>query len=143
VVKSRCEVLLVEDNPADVRLIGDAFEEIHPDHHLSVVPDGEDALDFLFRRGVHINSPEVDLVLLDLNLPIMTGHAVLRAIRAHPDTALLPVVVLSSSNARKDVRLAYELHANSYVRKPLDLDGINKAIFSLKTFWLGVAELPS
>jgi len=143
VVKSRFEVLLVEDNPADVRLIGDAFEEIHANHHLSVAPDGEDALNFLFRRGDHINSPEVDLVLLDLNLPIMTGHAVLRAIRANPDTALLPVVILSSSNARKDVRQAYESHANSYVRKPLDLDGIYKAVDSLKTFWLEVAELPT
>ena len=140
--KSRFEVLLVEDNPADVRLIGDAFDEIHPDHHLSIAPDGEEALDFLFRRGAHINSPEVDLVLLDLNLPIMTGHEVLSGTQQHADTALLPVVILSSSNARRDVRQAYELHANSYVRKPLDLDGIHKAIYSLKTFWLDVAELP-
>jgi CheY-like chemotaxis protein len=141
--KSRFEVLLVEDNPADVRLIGDAFEEIHARHHLSVASDGEDALNFLFRRGDRINSPEVDLVLLDLNLPIMNGHAVLRAIRAHPETALLPVVILSSSNAAKDVRRAYELHANGYVKKPMDLDGIYKAVDSLKTFWLEVAELPS
>jgi chemotaxis family two-component system response regulator Rcp1 len=143
VVKSRFEVLLVDDNPADVRLIGDAFQEVHANHHLSVAPDGEDALDFLFRRGAHINSPQVDLVLLDLNLPLMNGHAVLRAIRANLDTRLLPVIILSSSNARKDVQRAYELHANGYVRKPRDLDGIYKAVDSLKTFWLEVAELPS
>jgi CheY-like chemotaxis protein len=112
VIKSRIEVLLVEDNRADVRLIEGAFEEIHANHHLSVAPDGEDALDFLFRRGAHTDAPGIDLVLLDLNLPIMTGHAVLKAIRAHPDTRLLPVMILSSSNARKDVQLAYELHAN-------------------------------
>jgi CheY-like chemotaxis protein len=73
----------------------------------------------------------------------MTGHAVLKAIRAHPDTRLLPVVILGSSNARKDVQQAYELHANGYVQKPRDLDGIYKAIDSLRTFWLEVAELPS
>jgi two-component system, chemotaxis family, response regulator Rcp1 len=143
VVKSRLEILLVEDNPADVRLISDAFEEIHANHHLNVAPDGEDALNFLFRRGNYINAPRVDLVLLDLNLPIMTGHAVLRAIRANPDTTLVPVVILSSSNARKDVQQAYESHANGYVKKPMDLDGIYKAVDSLKTFWLEVAELPS
>ena len=141
--KSRREILLVEDNPADVRLVGDAFAETHPGHHLNVVTDGEDALDFLFRRGIHINAPRIDLVLLDLNLPIMNGDAVLREIRAHPDTTLLPVIILSSSNARKDVQLAYELRANGYIRKPRDLDGIYKAIDSLKTFWLEVAELPA
>jgi len=142
-LKPKLEILLVEDNPADVRLVCDAFEEIHADRHLSVAPDGEDALNFLFRRGVHINAPRVDLVLLDLNLPIMNGHAVLREIRAHPDTRLLPVIILSSSNARKDVQQAYELHANGYIRKPLDLDGTYKAIDSLNTFWLDVAERPS
>jgi two-component system response regulator len=141
--KSRLEILLVEDNPADVRLFGDALEEIHAGHHLNVAPDGEDALDFLFRRGVHINAPRVDLVLLDLNLPIMNGDAVLREIRSHADTALLPVIILSSSNAGKDVRLAYELHANGYVRKALDLDGLYKSMNSLKTFWLETAELPA
>jgi two-component system response regulator len=136
-------MLLVEDNPADVRLVGEAFAETHPGHHLNVAFDGEDALDFLFRRGVHTNAPRIDLVLLDLNLPIMNGDAVLRTIRAHSDTTLLPVIILSSSNARKDVQLAYELRANGYIRKPRDLDGIYKAIDSLKTFWLDVAELPA
>ena len=73
----------------------------------------------------------------------MSGHAVLREVRAHADTALLPVIILSSSNARKDVQLAYELHANGYIRKPLDLDGLYKAMDSLKTFWLDTAELPA
>jgi CheY-like chemotaxis protein len=141
--KSRREILLVEDNPADVRLVGDAFAETLPGHHLSVVADGEDALDFLFRRGIHINAPRVDLVLLDLNLPIMNGDAVLREIRAHADTTLLPVIILSSSGAPRDVRLAYELRANGYIRKPRDLDGIFKAIDSLKMFWLEIAELPA
>jgi CheY-like chemotaxis protein len=140
--KLRLEVLLVEDNPADVRLIGDAFEEIQANHHLNVAPDGEDALDFLFRRGAHIDAPEVDLVLLDLNLPVMSGHSVLREIRANPETALTPVVILSSSNARKDVQKAYALHANGYIKKPRDLDGIFRAMDSLRTFWLELAELP-
>jgi CheY-like chemotaxis protein len=143
VKKLRLEILLVDDNPADVSLIGNAFEEIHANHHLNVAPDGEDALEFLFRRGAHINAPEIDLVLLDLNLPLMTGHSVLGEIRANPETKLLPVVVLSSSNARKDVQKAYELHANGYVKKPRDLDGIYRAMDSLRTFWLEVAELPS
>ncbi len=141
--KLRLEILLVEDNPADVRLIGEAFEEIHANHHLNVAPDGEDALDFLFRRGVHVNAPEIDLVLLDLNLPVMSGHSVLREIRANPDTTLTPVVILSSSNARKDVQKAYALHANGYIKKPRDLDGIYRAMASLRTFWLELAELPS
>jgi CheY-like chemotaxis protein len=143
VSKLRPEILLVEDNPADVRLIGDAFEEIHANHHLNVASDGEAALDFLFRRGAHIDAPEVDLVLLDLNLPLMNGHSVLREIRANPDTKLVPVVILSSSNGRKDVQKAYELHANGYVKKPRDLDGIYRAMDSLRTFWLELAELPS
>jgi len=143
VKKLRLEVLLVEDNPADVRLIGEAFEEIHANHHLNVAADGEDALDFLFRRGAHINAPEIDLVLLDLNLPLMNGHSVLREIRANPDTALTPVVVLSSSNAKKDVQKAYALHANGYIKKPRDLDGIYRAMASLMAFWLELAELPS
>jgi CheY-like chemotaxis protein len=143
VKKLRLEVLLVEDNPADVRLIGDAFEEIHANHHLNIAPDGEDALDFLFRRGAHIKAPEIDLVLLDLNLPVMNGHSVLEEIRANPETALTPVVVLSSSNAPKDVQKAYALHANGYIKKPRDLDGIFRAMDSLRTFWLELAELPS
>jgi two-component system, chemotaxis family, response regulator Rcp1 len=137
------EILLVDDNLADVRLIGYAFEESPADYHLNVVHDGEEALDFVFRQGTHIHAPQIDLVLLDLNLPIMSGDSVIRAIRAHPDTRLLPVVVFSSSGARKDVRQAYESHANCYIRKPLDLDGIFKAIESLKNFWFEVAELPS
>jgi chemotaxis family two-component system response regulator Rcp1 len=141
--KPQLEILLVEDNPADVRLVRDAFEEIHAHRHLNIASDGEEALNFLFRRGAHINAPRVDLVLLDLNLPLMNGHAVLREIRAHADTRLLPVIILSSSNARKDVQQAYELHANGYIKKPLDLDGTYKAIGSLNTFWLDVAELPS
>jgi CheY-like chemotaxis protein len=143
VAKLRLEILLVEDNPADVRLIADAFEEIQANHNLNVALDGEDALNFLFRRGDHINAPAIDLVLLDLNLPVMTGHSVLKAIRANPDTALTPVVVLSSSNARKDVQKAYELHANGYIKKPRDLDGIYRAMDSLRAFWLELAELPS
>jgi len=143
VEESRHEILLIEDNPADVMLVGAAFDETKIVHRLNVAADGEDALDFLFRRGLHANAPRVSLVLLDLNLPIMDGHAVLRAIRANEDTRLLPVIVLSSSNARKDVQQAYASHANGYIRKPRDLDGIYKAIDSLKTFWLEVAELPA
>jgi chemotaxis family two-component system response regulator Rcp1 len=143
VKKLRLEVLLVEDNPADVQLMREAFEEVHANHRLNVAGDGEDALDFLFRRGVHINAPEIDLVLLDLNLPVMNGHSVLTQIRANPDTTLTPVVILSSSNARKDVQKAYALHANGYIKKPRDLDGIYRAMASLKTFWLELAELPS
>jgi CheY-like chemotaxis protein len=141
--ESRLEILLVEDNPADVRLIGDVFEDMNANLQLNVAPDGEDALDFLFRRGKHINAPGIDLVLLDLNLPIMTGHDVLREIRANSGTRLLPVIILSSSNAARDVRKAYGEHANGYIKKPRDLDGIYKAIDSLKTFWFETAELPS
>src|SRR5665213_1240842 len=137
------EILLVENNPADVRLIGYAFEESATDYHLNVVHDGEEALDSVFRQGPHIDAPQIDLVLLDLNLPVMNGDSVLRAIRAHPDTRLLPVVILSSSAAPGDVRQAYESHANGYIRKPRDLDGIFKAIKSLRNFWFEVAELPS
>jgi two-component system, chemotaxis family, response regulator Rcp1 len=137
------EILLVEDNPGDVCLVRHAFEETQTAHNLNVAPDGEDALNFLFRRGAHANAPRVDLVLLDLNLTNMNGHSVLRAIRANPDTTLIPVVILSSSKRRTDVQQAYALHANGYVRKPLDLDGTYKAINSLIAFWLEVAELPA
>jgi two-component system, chemotaxis family, response regulator Rcp1 len=142
-VNNLLEILLVEDNPADVMLIRDAFEEVNTHHHLNVACDGEDALEFLFKRGIHRDAARIDLVLLDLNLPTMNGDEVLRKIRANDQTALLPVIILSSSNARKDVQLAYQLHANGYIRKSRTLDGIYKAISSLMTFWFEVAELPA
>ncbi len=135
------EILLVEDNPADVRLVREALEEGAGICSVTAVSDGEAALEHLrVSRGPDDGLP--DLVLLDLNLPGMSGREVLREIKGDAGLRHVPVVVLSSSGASEDISTAYGLHANAYVSKPLGYDELVTALGSLAGFWLSVAKLP-
>jgi len=136
------EVLLVEDNPADVRLTEEALREGTVPLHLSVTPDGEEALAFLRREGRYAAAPRPDLVLLDLNLPRLDGRAVLAAVKADPSLRRIPVVVLSTSEAEADIATSYDLHANCYVSKSPDLDQFFRVMGIIEEFWLAVARRP-
>lgn len=136
------ELLLVEDNPGDVELTREALEEARVRNRLHVVSDGEEALAFLHREGRHAGAPRPDLVLLDLNLPRMGGREVLAAIKRSDDLRRIPVVVLTTSEAEKDVLGAYELHANAYIVKPVDLDQFLGVVRSIEGFWLAVVKFP-
>ena len=136
------DILLVEDNPGDVRLTREAFAGAELDCELHVVGDGEAALDFLHRRGAHETAPRPDLVLLDLNLPRMSGLEVLEAIAEDPALRRLPVVVLTSSTAEEDVVESYEQCSNAYLTKPVDPDEFVEVVRRFEAFWLETATLP-
>jgi len=141
-VVPRVEILLVEDSPADVGLVREALLELGAEHQLHVVQDGDDALAFVQGQGKYMSSPRPDLVLLDINLPGKSGFDVLQEIKEHPEFRLLPVVILSSSRAKKDVEKAYRLCANGYVAKPRELDDFYRVIRNIYIFWMTTAELP-
>lgn len=136
------EILLVEDNPADVRLTEEALKEGKVRNHLHVARDGVDALEFLLRVGKYADAVRPDLILLDLNLPRKDGREVLAAIKHDPDLKLIPVVVLTTSSAEADILKSYKLHANCYITKPVDLDQFVKVVKSIDDFWLTVVRLP-
>ena len=136
------EVLLVEDDPGDEMLTREAFEENKIANRLHVVRDGEEALDFLYRRGKHSDAPRVDLMLLDLNLPKYDGRQVLEQIRTDPELTHLPVVILTTSSSEEDVLRSYKLHANAYVTKPVDFDNFIAAIRQIDDFFLTLVQLP-
>jgi CheY-like chemotaxis protein len=136
------EVLLVEDNPGDVRLTREALREGMIPNRLSVVSDGEEAVAFLRRQGKYAGSPRPDIILLDFNLPRMDGGEVLEEIKADEDLRKIPVVVLTTSQAIRDIHRAYDLHANCYITKPLDLDRFMDVVQSIEDFWLTVVRLP-
>jgi CheY-like chemotaxis protein len=136
-------VLLVEDNDADVRLTREALREAGEDVRLSAVPDGEQALAYLRREDGFSEAPRPDLVLLDLNLPRKNGVEVLDEMRADERLASMPVIVLTSSAARQDIEACYARGANAFVVKPQDLDAFMDLIGAIRSFWLGVAQLPS
>lgn len=137
------EILLVEDNPADIRLTQEVFEEIGAPHRLHVARDGEEALAMLRRQGQYVNVPEPDLVLLDLNLPRKDGREVLADIKSDPKLNHIPIVVLSTSRAERDVLACYHLHANCYLQKPVDFEAFATLIRGLQDFWFGRVSLPS
>lgn len=136
------EILMVEDNPSDVRLTIEAFKDAKVLNNMSVATDGEDALKFLKREGPYKDAPRPDLILLDLNLPKMNGKEVLGEIKRDPDLKRIPVVVLTTSDNEQDVRKAYDLHVNAYVRKPVDLDQFIKIVEAVEGFWLSVVKFP-
>jgi CheY-like chemotaxis protein len=136
------QILLVEDNPAEVRLLKEAFHESGDLQDIHVASDGVDALDFLYRRNEHTNKPRPDLILLDINLPKLTGHQVLEQIKEDPDLMQIPVLILTSSESRKDIERAYGNRANAYLQKPSDLPAYFRLIFDLKRFWLECVQLP-
>ena len=136
------ELLLVEDNPGDVRLTEEALREGRVYNKIHMVDDGVEALAFLRREGRYANAHRPDLILLDLNLPKKDGREVLAEIKADKSLKLIPVVVLTTSEAEQDILRAYNLHANCYVTKPLDLDQFMSVLKSIENFWLTVVKLP-
>lgn len=136
------EVLLVEDNPGDVLLTEEAFQEMSATVHLHVVGDGVAAMQFLRREEAYSDAPLPDLILLDLNLPTMTGSEVLEFIKDDPELRRIPVVILTTSSAESDVVRCYDLHANCYVTKPIDFDDFASALRLVNDFWTRVAKLP-
>jgi len=135
-------ILVVEDNDADVRLLQEAFRESGAAHHLEVVRDGEQAIEYLMRCGGP-GKPHPDLVLLDLNLPRRSGHEVLEVVKLTERLSHIPVVVFSSSIAEPDVNKAYALRANSYIQKPSSLDKFFATVRQLQAFWMHRATVPS
>jgi len=137
------EILLVEDNPGDARLMTEALSNSRAALHLNVVEDGVEAMAFLHRQDVYAQAPRPDLILLDLNLPRKDGREVLAEIRADSSLRRIPVVVLTTSEAQTDVRRAYELNANCYITKPSGLDQFVAVVKSIQYFWSAVATLPA
>lgn len=137
------EILLIEDNPGDVMLTQEAFHEGRLAHRLSVVGDGEEAIDFLRRAGKYADAPRPDLVLLDLNLPKKDGRELLAEVKDDPDLRHIPVIVLTTSESEQDIWRAYRLHANCYLTKPIQMDDFLRKIRSIEDFWLTVVRLPS
>ena len=136
------EILMVEDNPADVRLTREAFKDAKVLNNMSVVGDGEEALMFLRRQGNYSGAPRPDLILLDLNLPKKDGREVLAEIKSDPLLKRIPVVVLTTSEDEKDVLKAYDLHVNAYISKPVNLEQFMKVVEAVEGFWLTVVKLP-
>ena len=138
-----CRVLLVDDNPADIRLLKEACTQFGSPIELHTVEDGEKALDFIYRRYKNADKPRPDIILLDINLPKINGQEVLRTIKDDPDLKEIPVLILSGSALIKDVRSAYDHHANAYLQKPSDLGDYFHLVSQLRHFWLQVAALPA
>jgi len=136
------EILLVEDNPGDVDLAKAALEDSKVRNALHVVNDGEEAMTFLRRRGKHKDAPRPDLVLLDLNLPKKDGREVLNEIKSDPDLMRIPVVILTISKDEEDILKSYNLHANCFITKPIDLSQFVKVVKAIEDFWLTIVKLP-
>ena len=136
------EILLVEDNPGDADLAREALETSKVCNTLHVVSDGEAAMAFLRRQGKYADAPRPDLVLLDLNLPKKDGREVLAEIKADHDLKRIPVVILTTSKAEEDILKTYNLHANCYITKPIDLDQFIKVVQSIEEFWFTIVRLP-
>lgn len=136
------EILLVEDNPGDVRLTREALEDCKMRNTLYVVEDGEEALAFLYKKGKYAKAPQPDLILLDLNLPKKDGKEVLSEIKANPGLRRIPVVILTTSKAEEDILKTYDLHANCYITKPVDFDQFISVVRKIEDFWFTIVKLP-
>jgi CheY-like chemotaxis protein len=136
------QVLLVEDSPGDVRLTREAFRDANTAIHLHVASDGVEAMAFLRREGAHVHSPRPDLILLDLNLPKMDGREVLAHIKEDDSLKTIPTVILTTSGSEADIATSYQLHANCYLRKPVQLDEFEALVKSINDFWLTKVMLP-
>lgn len=137
------EILLVEDNPGDVRLTQEVFKEGKVRNQLNVAWNGEEALAYLRRQGRFMSAPRPDVILLDLNLPRKGGKEVLAEIKADPKLKCIPVVILTTSQADKDIAESYEQHANCYIVKPVDLDHFINVVRTIEGFWLQIVKLPT
>jgi two-component system, chemotaxis family, response regulator Rcp1 len=136
------EVLLVEDSPGDVRLTQEAFRDANMAIHLHVASDGVEAMAFLRQQGAHAGAPRPHLILLDLNLPKMDGREVLAHIKDDVNLKAIPIVILTTSNAEADIAKSYQLHANCYLSKPVQLDEFESLVKSINDFWLTIVTLP-
>jgi CheY-like chemotaxis protein len=137
------EILLVEDNKGDIGLIEEFFKDAKIRINLHVEEDGEEAIRFLCGEDKFLGSPRPDLILLDWNLPKKDGHEVLKEIKGNSNLKSIPVIILTTSSAEKDILGAYDLHANAYIVKPIDFDDFMKVIGSIEDFWLEAVTLPS
>lgn len=136
------DILLVEDNPGDIRLTQEALKESKMRNRLNVVHDGVEALDFLRRKAPYDHAPRPDIILLDLNLPRKDGRAVLEEIKADADLRRIPVVILTTSDDEHDILRSYDLHANCYITKPLDLHQFASIVKTIENFWFQIVKLP-
>jgi len=137
------EILLVEDNPGDVRLTQEALRDAKVRNRMKTVPDGVEAMAFLRQTGRYAGLPRPDMILLDLNLPRKSGLEVLREVKADKDLRSIPVVVLTTSQAEEDIVNSYDLHANAYIAKPVELDQFLSVVKAIEGFWLEIVRLPS
>jgi CheY-like chemotaxis protein len=137
------KILLVEDNPGDARLTAEALRDGKVRNELHVVPDGVEALAFLRREGAYAGKPRPDLMLLDLNMPRKNGRQVLEEVKRDEDLRRIPVVVLTTSQAERDIMMSYDLHANCYVSKPVDFEEFIRAVRGIEDFWLTIVRLPA
>ncbi len=137
------DILLVEDNPGDIRLTQEAMKEARLTNTLHVARNGVQALDFLHQRGEFAAAPRPDLVLLDLNLPQLSGREVLKQMKDDAELRRIPVIVLSTSEASRDVLESYDLHANCYINKPVDFDEFLRLLVSIESFWFQLVKLPT
>jgi two-component system, chemotaxis family, response regulator Rcp1 len=136
------EILLVEDSPGDIRLMQEAFRQTNTSLHLNVVMDGVEAMGFLRREGVYTNAPRPDFILLDLNLPRMDGREVLAHIKGDESLKTIPTVILTTSESETDIVKSYQLQANCYLCKPVQLDEFDSLVKSVTDFWLSKVKLP-
>jgi chemotaxis family two-component system response regulator Rcp1 len=137
------ELLLIEDNSGDILLTKEAFEEINFTENLSVVTDGEAALDFLYKQGRYEDAPTPDLIILDLNIPRVDGRELLTKIKNDSALKKIPVIVLSTSKSDRDIKTCYELQANCYLIKPVDFEEFLEIVTYIRDFWLGMVKIPS
>ena len=137
------EILLIEDNPGDIQLTKEALEDCKMINNLHVAVDGEQAIQFLLRNHPYTDVPKPDLILLDLNLPKVDGREVLARIKSKDGLKTIPVVVLTTSKADEDILKVYELHANCYITKPMNIDNFFKVVKAIESFWMGIVVLPT
>jgi CheY-like chemotaxis protein len=140
--EKKVEILLVEDNPADVRLVREALKDGKISNNLSVVGDGVEAMDFLTKKGKYASSPRPHLILLDLNLPRKNGREVLAEVKSDENLKRIPVVIMTVSDDEKDILLTYNQHANCYIKKPLNFEQFNQIVQGIENFWFTIVCLP-
>jgi len=136
------EILLIEDNPGDIRLTEEALKESKLYNKLKTVTDGVEAMKYLLNEGEHANAPKPDIILLDLNLPKKDGREVLEEIKQDERLKTIPIVILTTSNNEEDIIKTYNLHANCYVTKPVDFEEFTKIVLAIHNFWFSIVKLP-
>ena len=136
------EILLIEDNPGNARFMQEALKDGKVKNILHIIDDGVEATDFLFKRNKYSNAPRPDLIILDLNLPKKNGQEVLAEIKANPDLKSIPVIILTISKADEDIIRSYNLHANCFLNKPINLNKFFEVVKSIEDFWLTIVKLP-